>query len=754
MNRRQRRAEKKRSGAPPAGSATVQSDFAAAIAHHQAGRITEAVSLYRALLRRISGSAADGSTTAAVYYNLGGALQTSGKMDDAIACFRAALVHKPDLVHAHYNLGTALESTGNVAEAAECYRRALAHEPDYAEAHYNLGTIHEAQGNAGQAAECYRRAVACKPDLIAAHYNLGCSLTHIDPEAAIAAHREALARARFFPAATRNLAALLSGKGDHGEAADVLMDSLRIKETPDAAALFVEVVQHLQWSKNHPDMRRLMIKALMEPWGRPYKLVGSAISLLFTDPAVAACVTGAAQTPDVFATPAFERTAADSLFRALLVSAPIGDMRVERFLTAARGHLLHLASTSAAVSEAVLEFFCALAGQCFITEYVYDHTDDEVQTVDTLWRAVGTAVETDAEVPVLSLVAIACFRPLGTLPSAERLISRRWPKAVADLLVQHVSEPAAESVDRASIPRLTDTDPTSQAVQEQYEENPYPRWVRAVPVLQPQKFAAYLATNFPTADWSSFASGNIRTLIAGCGTGQHAIEHAVIFSETRVTAIDLSLKSLGYARRKTRELGLSSLEYAQADLLRLDGVFPPFDVIESVGTLHHLADPWEGWRSLLKLLRPGGVMKVGLYGAVARRSINRVRQVIAERGWSAAPDDIRRARQELALMEDNGELKDVARDDFYYLSGCRDLYFHTQEQTVTLADIAAFLRANGLAFLGFDVGLGVLFAYSRMFPNDPARTNLAQWETFENANPRVFMTLYQFWVQKGESADR
>ena len=133
-----------------------------------------------------------------------------------------------------------------------------------------------------------------------------------------------------------------------------------------------------------------------------------------------------------------------------------------------------------------MEFFCALAGQCFINEYVFKQTDAEVREVDILWRSISAAVEAGDEVPVFQLVAIACYRPLYALPLAERLVMRMWPKAVATLLMQHVSEPTSEALDRAGIPRLTNIDPTSRPIQDQYEENPYPRWVRAVPLLQPQ----------------------------------------------------------------------------------------------------------------------------------------------------------------------------------------------------------------------------------------------------------------------------
>jgi len=89
-------------------------------------------------------------------------------------------------------------------------------------------------------------------------------------------------------------------------------------------------------------------------------------------------------------------------------------------------------------------------------------------------------------------------------------------------------------------------------------------------------------------------------------------------------AVDLSISSLAYAKRKSRKLGLTTIEYAQADLLKLGSLGRSFDIIESSGVLHHLAAPWAGWRVLLSLLRPGGFMRLGFYSEVARRDIVRI----------------------------------------------------------------------------------------------------------------------------------
>ncbi|MBF96582.1 MAG: hypothetical protein CMJ13_05090 [Pelagibacterales bacterium] len=58
-------------------------------------------------------------------------------------------------------------------------------------------------------------------------------------------------------------------------------------------------------------------------------------------------------------------------------------------------------------------------------------------------------------------------------------------------------------------------------------------------------------------------------LIAGCGPGRHAINTAGTFRDSKVTAIDLSLPSLAYAKRMTEELGINNVDYLKMDILEV-----------------------------------------------------------------------------------------------------------------------------------------------------------------------------------------
>ncbi len=136
-------------------------------------------------------------------------------------------------------------------------------------------------------------------------------------------------------------------------------------------------------------------------------------------------------------------------------------------------------------------------------------------------------------------------------------------------------------------------------------------------------------------------------LIAGCGTGQVAIGSVQKHKGAQALAIDLSLTSLCYARRKTPAELASRIDYAQADILKLGSIDRNFDVIDACGVLHHMADPLAGWRILLSLLRPGGLMHLAFYSDVGRGDVAAARMFIAERKFGATPHDIRRCRQEL-----------------------------------------------------------------------------------------------------------
>ena len=155
-----------RSARRQAGSA---GELAAAVAHHQAGRLKQAAAGYRKILNKEPGNGN-------ALHLLGVIALSEGRPQRAIRLIRKALVALPDFAEAHSNLGNAEWAAGLSSEACESYRRAVALDPDCAPAHNNLGLLLCEKGDFATALAHCRRAVALSPDLAEAHNNLGNAL--------------------------------------------------------------------------------------------------------------------------------------------------------------------------------------------------------------------------------------------------------------------------------------------------------------------------------------------------------------------------------------------------------------------------------------------------------------------------------------------------------------------------------------------------------------------------------------------------
>jgi SAM-dependent methyltransferase len=437
----------------------------------------------------------------------------------------------------------------------------------------------------------------------------------------------------------------------------------------------------------------------------------------------------------------FNEAISNPLFLCLLESVPVRIVAVERLLTTLREILLEDIVAGREFNGDQLVFACTLAKQCFVNEYVFATSAKEDKLVDQIIAAL------EGDVSPMQIAAIAMYKPLHTLPAATALLSHAWPEPVADVLTQQLREPAQEAELRASIPCLTAIeDDTSKRVRQQYEENPYPRWVRPAGLGPAVTLDEYLRRMFPVVPFTSLGkTEDLDILVAGCGTGWHSIALAGRIAGAKLLAVDLSLASLSFAKRRTPAYFADRIEYAQADILALGGLERRFDVVDASGVLHHMADPQEGLRVLLSLLRPNGFLHCGLYSRFGRHDINAARAFVAER-YKPTVADIRRCRQNL-MGTPMSAIANVA--DFYSTSECRDLLFHVQESQTTVPQIKEMIAEHGLRFLGFEFKPEVRERLHEIFARSGwSLTDLDRWNTIESAEPDLFAGMYQFWVQK------
>ena len=443
--------------------------------------------------------------------------------------------------------------------------------------------------------------------------------------------------------------------------------------------------------------------------------------------------------------------AGNPYFRFVLAATVMRDRALESWLTTLRADILAHALSDQAADDDVVAFCGALAQQCFNNEYVFNVTPDENEKLDRLTAIVASVIARRAPAGPLQLAALAMYRPLHRLPDAGVLTELALPAPLVAVVTQQVREPQQEEAMRASFPRLTEIgEGVTAEVRQQYEENPYPRWVlMAQPPAKLMVIDDHIRHQFPTMPFRpTGAREEVDILVAGCGTGRSALEFAQSFRGARVVGFDLSLSSLTHAKRKIPEAVAAKVEFAQGDILKIGSLDRRFDVISCTGVLHHMDDALGGWRELIKLMKPNGFMHIGLYSVHARKEIVAARQLIKERGYASTPEGIRQCRQDLLSAPE--PFKFMGLRDFYSTSECRDLMFHVHERQFTIPEIKEFLAANDLKFIGFEFGQqDVHLQHREAFARAGWSTgDLDRWDEYERANPDLFATMYLFWLQK------
>lgn len=739
---------------------------------HACGKRSEAIASYRTALA-IEGDLAE------VLSNLGNVLLEQGKpgdVEEAVASCRRSVMLKPDLAQAHCNLGNALLRQGDLDDAVGCYQRALLIRPGMATAHSHLGHALRLQGRLDQAIDECQRAIQIQPGFAAAYDHLGDALCQKGLHGpAVECYQHALSLGADAAEAHRKLGHAYKLQGQVELSIGHYVEALKHSDRSQIRTEFVQSIKYAHFNDPHAEVRSLVLRALEDVWAHPGDLSTPAMSLIECHPAVQEAIAriGGAG-PGKVGPPAWldpsllGEIAGDRLLLRFLEHDVVTSIALERLLLVARRQMLDEAVSGSGAAgsgapahlqgnlpsgalPAMFTFNCAIARQCFINEYVYVCSDDESLKLTQLQRQLDACLANGWTPDPLHLVAVASYAPLSGLDGAENWAALSWPAPLAALFTQQFHEPRIEGRLRGAIPRLTVVDSAaSKAVRSQYEEHPYPRWIHAPAVAQASNINALLRRQFPFAPIPPLGSaGRLDVLVAGCGTGMHSILVAQQYQNAAVLAVDLSLSSLCYAKRKTVELGLRNVEYAQADLLHLHAMERRFDLIECVGVLHHLRDPVAGWKVLLGLLRPGGLMFLGLYSDLGRQDVVAARNRLCGNLLPIQAADIRLRRQEIMGEERTSEFEPfLSSRDFYATSACRDLLFHVQESRFTLPQLKAALTQLNLNLIGFMVEPEVSAAFARQFPDDPAMTNLEHWHAFETANPRTFSRMYQFWVQR------
>ena len=633
--------------------------------------------------------------------------------------YKEILKTNPDQFESNFALGTLLAQTKRFDLAKPFLQKAIQINPNYAAAHSTLGNIQRELGEQQKAISSYQKAIQISPNYASAYNNLAIMFRELgELQKAINCYEKAI---QINP----NNISVINGLSDLFKL--IQLDNITKTNSTSLKNLFLFLFRRNDIS--HTDIFRnaKLLLFIGENDNQVQQIVNSD-SLLLKNKII-------------------QNLSKEELFLLMLQKSLMTDKFLEKLLTKLRYEMLFtLVYSNQNILKGYFDFIVSLAEQCLLNEYVYVQSKKEINYINQLKNKIVNNIETNE----LEIAILGCYIPLYTSKNIINKLLDYKSKNVLfnDLITMQIKEPLKEIKLVNSIKSFDKIfDSVSKKVREQYEEHPYPRWRYTYKNL-PSNFLFQLNNEInPNKVEYSNKLVNPNVLIAGCGTGKH-IATAEKYLNANILGVDLSLRSLAYAKRKTEESGFKNIEFLHADILQLRNLNRKFDVIECLGTLHHMKDPLAGLKVLLDLLEPHGFLKLGLYSEISRQHIVKAREFIKKKKFKNTIEDIRNFRESI-VKEKNDQLfqKIFNIHDFYSTSMARDLMFHVQEHRFTIPEISKMLKNLNLEFLGF-TNLLIKTKFSKFFPNDKKNISLDNWNQFEISNPDTFSNMYQFWVRK------
>ena len=689
-------------------------------------------------------------------YELGVLLNQSGKYTEAINVLTNVTNSNPSHGDAYNERGLSYKNLKETQLAQNDFLKSIVITPSNPKGRVNLGNLLCDFGQYKEALEQYRLALNLNNKIAILHKNMGyCYYMLAMHDDAIHSFEQAALHGNGATSYKFELASALYVSGRLRQAALLTTEILHHdSEHAQSWELFGKLMSKFVWHEDDgfdwsPWLLRLLSKL---DKCRPRELAKQSIAFLKRRTDLSSFLSAQWDINEAEKFVAFTQSEG-VLLTVLMERTPLPDYEIESLLTGIRRYLLSYRNqTQIALPEHFQSFLATMALQCHLNEFIYNESEEEKLSISHLANSLNSyRHNTHAKEDGLTdLLLYATYRTVYDIdaPSLIAYLQEKLPHTHKSLIDNFLVELQIST-------EIRTLGVTSQhlALQRQYEENPYPQWTTSgfstVPI-NINRLLSGLRLKTSVIKEQSWPD-TTEVLIAGCGTGEQSISTARRFANSKVTAIDISKRSLAYAKRKSSELNIENIEYMQCDLLRVNDLKRQFDVIESLGVLHHLTAPAEGLEMLVNVLKPGGYIKLGLYSKKARTEIIEYRKSHPVDSPNFGIDLIRKRRDSLfkKAVAGNNEAKYLTQlVDFYGASNCRDLLLHISEVQYDLLEIAELLKQNSLEFIGFE-GLSptVMEQFNQTFTAEGIYS-LHAWHQYESLCPDTFSGMYQFWCVK------
>jgi len=187
-----------------------------------------------------------------------------------------------------------------------------------------------------------------------------------------------------------------------------------------------------------------------------------------------------------------------------------------------------------------------------------------------------------------------------------------------------------------------------------------------------------------------------------CGTGLILLDYAQEFPDVQFSGFDITEASVNSANATLAQEDVTNARAHLQNIMELE-LESEFDYILSWGTIHHLPDSEEGIRILCRALKPGGVIRTGIYGFYGNWERRLQQELIRTISPEQSDNDL---AQRITAVRDFASGDRNFRN--YYTAPPVDLsddvwvvdeFLHVWEKHLPLRDVVSWLEAQGMEVL-------------------------------------------------------
>ena len=342
-------------------------------------------------------------------------------------------------------LAAVLKQKGRINEALIVSQKTVRLDPQDAKAHNNLGIKMKELGRLEEAEASYRQAIKLKPALAEAHSNLGI---------------------------------IMKEQGRLEEACTAFVQAINLnRDFTDAYSNLALFIKNVRFTSSNVKLYPILIQLINNGnYVRPLDLAPSILSLLKNDPLIKNFLL-----KENFATNFKEANSIINtldklkLLHHLMRVCPLPDLQFESFFVSMRSLILSNLDNFDATPEFIY-FLSTLSLHCFTNEHVYVEKNKENELVKNLETEISQTISKSEQPGIKKILCLASYRLLHQYNWCQKLETLNDLEEVKSRLIE---EPYTERSIMKKIPILGKiSNNVSNKVRSQYEENPYPRWVK------------------------------------------------------------------------------------------------------------------------------------------------------------------------------------------------------------------------------------------------------------------------------------